>query len=145
MTKRLFPTTLTETMATMECACRKVYKNLKGLRIHQTRSGCRSKKSQQQRSDVSSGETEKNPSQQSTHSTGDLLTGEVLDNSNQRLSVDQQDSNHIEVDPQLQNLQDVLEPNTDVPGTKVRENNNNSMERKARIAWPKTKACMETA
>jgi hypothetical protein len=126
-------------MATMECACGKVCKNLKGLHIHQTRSGCRRKKSQQQRTDVSSGETEKNPSQELNHSTGDLLAGEVLDNSNQRLLMDQQDSNHVEDDPQRQNPQDVLEPNTDLPGTKAKDNNiNNSTERKARIAWPKT-------
>ena len=54
----------------------KICKNKRGLKIHQSRSKCSDVRTQTQRTEFSSGETQEITSQDSTHSTGDLSASE---------------------------------------------------------------------
>ena len=75
--RRFVQTTLSGEPAEVRCGCGKVCKNLRGLRIHQSRSRCGHNLSQTQRTEQSimpsSGESLEEPSQESNHSTGSLL------------------------------------------------------------------------
>jgi len=77
VTTRLVQRTLTgeALQETALCVCGKVCKNAKGLKIHQSRMGCRPDREQRQYTDLPdslSGETPENHSQDEHHSAEDL-------------------------------------------------------------------------
>ena len=63
---------MTGGVAEARCQCGKVCKNIRGLKIHQSRSRCQSRPNQRERS-ANAGQTLEDHSQDSHHSTEDLL------------------------------------------------------------------------
>ena len=77
--RQMVQLTLTGEEATeieVRCECGKLCKNQRGLKIHQSKSKCGDVRTQTQRTEVPSDETQEITSQDSTHSTGDLSTSE---------------------------------------------------------------------
>ncbi|XP_052271350.1 uncharacterized protein LOC127872054 [Dreissena polymorpha] len=93
---------------------------------------------QQQRTDVMSGETVEDPSQEQTHSTGDLLAADMLDTNTLRSGTDAQEVFDDE-DPLLALLRTQSDPeaNTDLSHSTTAHKGDES-PRKPRISWPKT-------
>ncbi|XP_052234917.1 uncharacterized protein LOC127847189 [Dreissena polymorpha] len=93
---------------------------------------------QQQRTDVMSGETVEDPSQEQTHSTGDLIAADMLDTNTLRSGTDAQEVFDDE-DPLLAFLRTQSDPeaNTDLPHSTTAHKGDES-PRKPRISWPKT-------
>jgi hypothetical protein len=87
-TRRLVQTTLLGETAEVRCMFmwQNLQKNIRGLKIHQSRSKCGRKGVQTQRTDDKSDETQKDPSQDSTHSTEDLSVFSTPYNSTSRLT-----------------------------------------------------------
>ncbi|XP_052268662.1 uncharacterized protein LOC127870041 [Dreissena polymorpha] len=141
-TTRLVQSTLTGTKAEVKCRCGKVCKNLRGLRIHQGRTACGSTARQRQRSDFTSGETLEDPSQDSTHSTGDLYAAEKPRTNSADPDIVSQVSDIFEEDDPLLELlgtPEDLRPNTDTQhNTRNTASNTNATAQKVRITWPKT-------
>ena len=73
----LIQRTLTGEPAEAKCHCRKVCKNFRGLKIHQSRTMCGKAKNQRQHSSQQLGETEEVSIQDTPHSIGDLLATEL--------------------------------------------------------------------
>ena len=71
-TRRLRQLTLTGKTVEARCSCGKVCKNIRGLKVHQSRTKCDRRGQQPQRTEDNSGETQETPSQVETHSTGGL-------------------------------------------------------------------------
>ena len=77
--RQMVQLTLTGEEATeieVRCECGKLCKNQRGLNIHQSKSKCGDVRTQTQRTEVHSDETQEITSQDSTHSTGDLSASE---------------------------------------------------------------------
>jgi len=85
-----------------------------------------------------SGETVEDPSQEQTHSTGDLLAADMLDTNTLRSGTDAQEVFDDE-DPLLALLRTQSDPeaNTDLPHSTTAHKGDES-PRKPRISWPKT-------
>ena len=133
---------MTGTKAEVKCRCGKVCKNLRGVRIHQGRTACGSTARQRQRSDFTSGETLEDPSQDSTHSTGDLYAAEKPRTNSADPDIVSQVSDIFEEDDPLLELlgtPEDLRPNTDTQhNTQNTASNTNATAQKVRITWPKT-------
>ncbi|VDI03328.1 Hypothetical predicted protein [Mytilus galloprovincialis] len=94
--------------AEAKCHCGKICKNQRGLKIHQSRSGCSRGIVTEQRTDLS-GETQENPSQDTNHSARNLSASVTFHDSSQSL-------------------------NDEEPITQQRQETSHQKER---IAWPK--------
>ncbi|CAC5371100.1 unnamed protein product [Mytilus coruscus] len=78
-------TILTGEKAEAKCHCGKICKNQRGLKIHQSRSGCSRGIVTEQHTDLS-GETQENPSQDTNHSARNLSASVTSHDSNQSLN-----------------------------------------------------------
>ncbi|CAC5398522.1 unnamed protein product [Mytilus coruscus] len=84
-TTEMVQTTLTGEKAEAKCHCGKIWKNQRGLKIHQSRSGCSRGLVTKQRSDLS-GETQENPSQDTNQSGRNLSASVTSHDSSQSLN-----------------------------------------------------------
>ncbi|CAC5381747.1 unnamed protein product [Mytilus coruscus] len=84
-TTQMVQTTLTGEKAEAKCHCGKICKNQRGLKIHQSRSGCSRGIVTEQRTDLS-GETQENPSQDTNHSARNLSASVTSHDSSQSLN-----------------------------------------------------------
>ena len=99
--------------AETKCPCGKICKNIRGLKIHQARSRCGSVTTQTQRT-VSTGETQEEPRQETTHSARSLSASESP-----------QDT--------IGELMDAL----GLQASQTSQGHHAGMQRRARISWPK--------
>ncbi|XP_060589960.1 uncharacterized protein LOC132745155 [Ruditapes philippinarum] len=120
-TNRNVQRTLTGETTSVVCQCGKICKNHRGLKIHQTKSGCQSQRKHQQRTGLP-GETGEISGQVSNHSTrsllapvfsmaGSRLTGEVTQSIDDLLSM--QENIHVIVPEEQEN--DVRDEEEDSP------------------------------
>ena len=129
-TNRNVPSTPTGTG--VECKCGKVCKNLRGLRVHQSRTACGRAMPQKQRSGSSPGETQKNTSQEDHHSTGNLLEDVALHDDEQMLELESRNQD----DSLFADFEDeTLESNAERVVKTQRERGISNM---SRVKWPKT-------
>lgn len=131
--------TLTGTKPEVKGRCGKVCKNLKGLRIHQARCVCQQSWKLEQRSDVTSGETEEESSQETNHSTRNLYTSTSSISGTQNLT--DQEQVFSDDDPLLELLKTQEDPIFKNPSqtnpTSVGGNPSPpTSDRKPRILWP---------
>ncbi|XP_052281306.1 uncharacterized protein LOC127878820 [Dreissena polymorpha] len=137
VTTQLVQTTLTGTPKVVRCRCGKVCKNLRGLRIHQARTVCGQRTEQQQRAGLIPGETQEDPSQVTTHSTGDLSAAEQLTAQTRSATSTLPGEMKDEEDPLLELLreEEQTEQIHDLPQPKA---NQAAVEQRQPIDWPKT-------